>query len=58
LRENKTVTRKSGVTVSKSINSNDFNDVTGVTDENPQTGDARERADNLGADGDTWKDGF
>jgi hypothetical protein len=58
LRENQTVTRKSGVTVSKSINSNDFNDVTGVTDENSQTGDARERADNLGTDGDTWKDGF
>jgi len=43
LRKNQTVTRKSGVTVSKSTNSNDFTNVTGVTDENPQTGDSRTR---------------
>jgi hypothetical protein len=58
LRKNQTVTRKSGVTVLESTTSNDFNDVTVVTDETPKTGDARECADDFCTDGDAWRDGF
>lgn len=58
LDENQTVHQTNEWTDANADNPLNSNEVYGWTDENPQTGDARGRADDLATDDDAWRDGF